>query len=159
MKEQETNKILAIIVEAYPSFRKDRNPVITSQLWHETLGGKHYVDVQDALLRYIAEDTRGFPPTPGALLEIVSKMEGNDDVPALLPLCRLACRAIRHGPEHAEEGFRALPSGVRRIIGSAENLKALASLDKPQQTKAIAKLTKRLADDYLQGGTSALLEE
>ena len=107
----------------------------------------------NSLMQYIAEDTKGFPPTPGALLKIVNKMEENDDVPALLPACRLVRRAIRHGPEYAEEEFEALSPGVQAIIGSTETLGTLASLNKSQQEESVSRLTERIKDAYMQSGT------
>ena len=94
MTEQETNKILAMITEIYPSFRKDRNPGITSQIWYTVLKDKHYIDVQDALQEFFRTDTKGFPPQLGALLAIADRIGQWDEVPGPLTTGRLIRRAI-----------------------------------------------------------------
>ena len=156
MTEQETNKILAMITEIYPSFRKDRNPGITSQVWHTVLKDKHYIDVQDALQEFIRTDTKGFPPAPGALLAIADRIGQWDEVPCPLTTGRLIRRAIRHGPEYAEKEFSAFPPEIRNIIGSPEDLRAWAAVEKQQQGKILPDITKRITDIYLQDRISAL---
>ena len=156
MREQETNKILAMITEIYPSFRKDRNPGITSQIWHTILKDKHYIDVQDALGEFVRTDTKGFPPAPGALLGIVDRIGQWDEIPGPLTADRLIRRAIRHGPGYAEEEFSAFPTEIRRIAGSPENLRTWASLDKEQQEEILSAVTKRITDIYRQGGIPVL---
>ena len=159
MTMEEARKILAVITEQYPAFRKDRNPGITLQLWHGVLHDKHYVDVMDALQEFYQTDTKGFPPTPGALREIVNRMEMWDEVSGPLTDCRLARRAILHGPEYAEEEFKILPHHVQAVIGTAENLRALTLLNKTQQEASVSKLTSRITAAYMQGGNAVFLTE
>ena len=156
MTEQETNKILAMITEIYPSFRKDRNPGITSQVWHTVLKDKHYIDVQDALQEFIRTDTKGFPPAPGALLAIADRIGQWDEVPGPLTTSRLVRRAIRHGPGYAEAEFSTFPAEIKSIVGSPENLRAWASMPGTQQEKVLPDLGKRITDAYLQDRISAL---
>ena len=145
MTEQETGKILAMISEIYPIFRKDRNPETILKVWHAVLKDSHYIDMQDALIQYVAEDTGGFPPPPGALLKIAGEIEQWDEVPGFLTVCRLVSRAVRHGPGSAEEEFRALPREAREIIGSPENLRAWAAMDSAKQEKTMHRFSDKAA--------------
>ena len=156
MTEQETRKILSMISEIYPSFRKDRIAGIVLEIWSTVLKDSHFVDVNDALMQYIARDTRGFPPLPGVLLEIVSDITQWDEVPGILTACRLIRRAVRHGPEYAEEEFRALPPMVRNLLGSPKVLRTWASLDPPKQESAMDRFSKKLETLCLENSTAAL---
>ncbi len=145
MTEQETGKILAMISEIYPLFRKDRNPETILKVWHAVLKDSHYIDMQDALIRYIAEDTGGFPPPPGALLKIAGEIEQWDEVPGFLTVCRLVSRAVRHGPGSAEDEFRALPREAREIIGSPEKLRTWAAMSGAEQNKTMLRFSAKAA--------------
>ena len=59
MNAQETGKILSVISEMYPSFRKDRNIQTTQDVWLTIFQHTPYEAVEQALMAYIATDTKG----------------------------------------------------------------------------------------------------
>ena len=67
MTQQETNKILALMVEVYPNFNNGRNPEVTSKLWATLFMDEPYEWVEKAFMAFVATDVKGFPPSPGAL--------------------------------------------------------------------------------------------
>ena len=70
-----------MITEIYPSFRKDRDPVLTSRLWHELFKNVPYASVRLALMDFFATDTKGFAPTPGALFSLIrSRIETEEEL-------------------------------------------------------------------------------
>ena len=117
MTKQETSQILMIIAEVYPLFRKDRDPEFTANIWHVLFQDVSYDQAKQALTDFIATDTKGFPPTPGALRELIfSRKEPNEL--SEMEAWNLTLRAIRRGNYYAKQEFDKLPPAVRRVIGS-----------------------------------------
>ena len=73
MDMKETKRILAAITAIYPSFIKDRDPNTLSQVWQQVFANTPYPLVNQALNAFIATDTKGFPPTPGAVNAYIRK--------------------------------------------------------------------------------------
>ena len=128
MTNEETNKILSVILEAYPSFRKDRNPIKTSQLWQRFFENVTYEQAAQALKIYIATDTKGFPPTQGALLEIISAQMQQDEMTEM-EAWNLTCNAISRSTYYSCEEFNKLPPVIQKVVGSPDNLHNWATLD------------------------------
>lgn len=137
MTQNETNKILSIIAEVYPAFRRDRNPKFISQLWHTIFSSIPYQQVEQALAEFYATDTKGYPPVPGALRElIVSRMQQEQlsDTEAW----QLTLRAIRRGIYNSREEFDKLPPVVRQVVRNPEAIHSWAFLDDWQVQHSVA---------------------
>ena len=128
MKIEETNKILSVIYEAYPSFRKDRNPKRTSELWHVYFKNVSYEQAAEALKIYIAMDTKGFPPAQGALLEIISSQMKQEEMTEM-EAWNLTCNAISRSTYYSCEEFNKLPPMIQKVVGSPDNLHNWDALD------------------------------
>ena len=128
MTREETRKILAVIAEVYPAFKKDRNPAVISEVWYSVFTDVAYDDVQQALMEFIATDTQGFAPPPGKLRAmIVRRIQ-----PAALSEAeawRLVWRAISRSGYYSGEEFRKLPPILQRVVGSPANLHEWAMSD------------------------------
>ena len=74
MNIKETQRILASITAVYPSFTKDRDCRILTQVWQQVFADVPYPDVSKALGAFFASDTKGFPPTPGAVNAYIRKI-------------------------------------------------------------------------------------
>lgn len=121
MDARETNKILAMILEIYPSFGKDRNPEITSKLWQKLFESEPYEWVEKALMAFVATDTKGFPPTPGAIKEkIIQLMEKEE--PTELEAWGKVLKAISNSTYNSGSEFAKLPKEIQEIVGSSEQL-------------------------------------
>ncbi len=128
MTQDETNRILSTILEAYPSFGKDRDPAFTSRLWHTLFEFTPYREVEKALMQFISTDTRGFPPPPGALREIILERMKEAEL-SETEAWNLVRKAIGRSMYYSGEEFGKLPPALQRIIGSPDNLHSWAALD------------------------------
>ena len=137
MNRQETGRILSVISEVYPSFRKDRNIEATCAVWQRVFEHTPYALVEQALMSYIATDPKGFPPVPGAINERIGQMRelgGMNENEAWSLVYRALCRGIYH----AREEFDKLPEEVRRIVGDPAQLHEWAMLDTHEVSTVIA---------------------
>ena len=142
MNEQETGKILAVISEVYPSFRKDRNIQATQDIWLTIFRETPYELVSQALMSYIATDTKGFPPVPGALNERIFQMRelnGMNENEAW----SLVHKALRRGIYNSREEFDKLPEEIRKIVVSPHQLHIWAMMDEHEVCTVIAAGFKR----------------
>ena len=142
MNEQETGKILSVISEMYPSFRKDRNIQATQDIWFTIFEHTPYELVSQALMSYIATDTKGFPPVPGALNERICQareLNGMNENEAWSLVFKALCRGIYN----SEEEFSKLPEEIQRIVGHPRQLHEWAMLDTHEVSTVIASGFKR----------------
>lgn len=142
MNMTETGKILAVISEMYPSFRKDRNIQATAKIWQQVFERTPYELVSQALTSYIATDTKGFPPVPGALNERIAQrreLEGMNENEAWSLVYKALCRGIYN----SREEFDKLPEEIRRVVGHPRQLHEWAMLDTHEVSTVIASGFKR----------------
>ena len=142
MNMTETGKILAVISEMYPSFRKDRNIEATAKIWQQIFAQTPYEQVSEALTSYISTDTKGFPPVPGALNERICQareLNGMNENEAWSLVYRALCRGIYN----SEEEFNKLPEEIQRIVGHPRQLHEWAMLDAHEVSTVIASTFRR----------------
>ena len=142
MTEKETGKILAVIAEFYPHFKTERNIQVTAKVWHRIFEQTPYELVDQALTSYIATDTKGFPPVPGALNERIGQMrdlEGMNENEAWSLVFKALCRGIYN----SREEFDKLPEDIQRIVGHPRQLHEWAMLDTHEVSTVIAAGFKR----------------
>lgn len=128
MTVQETNKILAMILEVYPMFGKDRNPEVTSKLWSRLFEDEPYEWVEKALLAFISTDTKGFPPAPGNIKDTIRQLTETDELTAM-EAWNLVVKATSNGFYGAKEEFSKLPEEVQEIVGSPQMLREWSMMD------------------------------
>ena len=128
MTQAETIKILAMIAEMYPAFLKDRNPNMTSQLWHRAMENLPYEAVQTALMEFFATDTKGFAPSPGMLREIILSHMAKEEMTEM-DAWKLVSKAIRQSTYYSRQEFEKLPPVLQRIIRSPQALHDWAAMD------------------------------
>ena len=142
MDMKETRRILAAIQAIYPSFTKDRDPNVLSQVWQQVFINTPYPLVNQALNAFIATDVKGFPPTPGALNAFIRKarqLNGPTEDDAWLKVYK----AISRGLYNSQEEFDKLPPDIQRIVGSPRMLFEWAHMDSDDVNKVIAAHFKR----------------
>ena len=142
MNKTETGKILASISEIYPSFRRDRNIDATAKIWHRVFEQVPYEQVSRALMSYIATDTKGFPPVPGALNALIWHAEDAKGMSAD-EAWSLVYRALRRSGYNSREEFEKLPEEIRRIVVHPSQLHEWAMLDEQEVNTVIAAGFKR----------------
>ena len=142
MNKTETGKILASVSEIYPSFRKDRNIEATAKIWQRVFAQTPYELVSRALTLYIAADTKGYPPVPGALNALIGQMQEKDRMNEN-EAWSLVYKALCRGIYNSEEEFSKLPEDVQKIVGHPRQLHEWAMLDTHEVSTVIAAGFKR----------------
>ena len=137
MTVQETNKILALMVEAYPKFNEGRNPVMTSKLWSTIFQDDPYEWVEKAFMAFVATDTKGFPPSPGALKEKIQQLTATEE-PTEIEAWGMVLKAISNGLYGAKEEFAKLPREIQEIIGSPDQIREWAGCYEDEVNTVIA---------------------
>ena len=138
----ETKKILADITAMYPSFIKDRDPAVLSRVWQRLFANTPYALVNQALYAFFNTDVKGFPPTPGALNDIIRKVQqlnGPTEDDAWIKVYK----AISRGLYNSQEEFDKLPPDIQRIVGSPRMLYEWAHMDSDDVIKVVAAQFKR----------------
>lgn len=139
MNAQETRKILKIIDGVYPAFMRERNPEVTLTLWQRLFADEPYELVENALMAFIATDTKGFAPMPGAIKEKIRKTTMPPESKMTeIQAWGLVLDAIRDANWHAEEKFAGLPSDIRRLVGNPQNLRDWAMMSEAEVLTVVA---------------------
>lgn len=133
MNRQEVYKILVSIkmiwrkhFETFTSKDFDNMTVA----WLFILKDYSYEECNSGLKLYATNDTEGFPPSPGQIIDCIHKLKEN-------PLKRQTAeeawtsvfKAICNASYHAEEEFNKLPYECQRAVGSSNNLRTMAAQD------------------------------
>ena len=137
MNRQETSRILAIVTSMYPAFLKDRDPKILADVWQRIFDLTPYAAVEQALYNFIASDTRGFPPTPGALNRLMTEAQQAGE-PTDVEAWGLVYKALTRSLYNSVEEFAKLPSRIQRIVGSASQLREWSQLSPGEVSTGIA---------------------
>lgn len=73
-KTEDQRAIWNFIRHFYPQFFQDKTPedcLMYFEIWKECLKGFTLGEITIALKTYALRDTRGFPPTPGQIVDIL----------------------------------------------------------------------------------------
>lgn len=127
MTENETKKIIAYIITAYPNFKPD-NMKYTVELWKEMLGEYTYSQVYAGLKAYISTDKSGFAPSIGQLVDKIHNLTEQSPLNEM-EAWSLVSKALKNGYYGAEEEFKKLPPIVQRAVGSPQMLRNWATTD------------------------------
>ena len=140
MTREETLVILSFIKANYHGFYKDMkkseaNEVVNSWAF---MFADHSVDlVAVAVRKFIATDTKGFPPTPGQIINEIVKMTSPEEMTEF-EAWSLVSRAICNGIHGAREEFDKLPEIIQRLVGSPNQLREWAMMDSDTVNSVIA---------------------
>ena len=101
-----------------------------------------YEQISRALMSYIATDTKGFPPVPGALNALIWQAEDAKSM-SEEEAWSLVYRALRRSGYNSREEFEKLPEEIRRIVVHPSQLHEWAMLDEQEVNTVIAAGFKR----------------
>ena len=159
MTDKEVAQLVYVVKATYPkSFEHFSNEDFANLIrgWKMTLEDYSYMQAAAGLKTYFKSDTKGFPPSPGQVVDCIHKIiKPQSDELTGLEAWALVRRAISNSIYNAETEFDRLPKAVQRAIGSPANLREMASLDIEQvetveQSHFIRNyeaMVKRLAED------------
>lgn len=140
MTRQETGVIMDILATAYPRFyggNGSPDPRKAVTLWAEMFHDDPVDLVAAAVKALIATDERGFPPYIGAVKAQMRKIVQPDE-PTEQEAWALVLGALKRGIYESKEAFDALPETVRRVVGSANQLREWAVMDSETVQSVVA---------------------
>lgn len=127
MTISQTAQMMAILRAAYPRFyigMTDEDAEAALNLWHGFFADDDASLVSDAVKAFIANDTKGFPPSIGQIREKLDTINQAVNGFELTPQSAwgLVKRAMKDSAYHAAERFAELPEVVREVVGSPSQL-------------------------------------
>ena len=133
MTDHEIGRLVYAVRGTYPKYYANMGAEDLkglSMAWALVLGEYDFAIASRAVQLYLTNDTKGFPPSPGQIVDTIHKITN----PQLLEMTAteawaLVRKAIRNGYYGAEEEFAKLPTACQRAIGSPSNLREIAQLD------------------------------
>lgn len=131
MTASEAAKLLYTIRIAYPqAYSRATNEDITAaaQLWAHVLEDYTYQQASAGLMAYMASDSRGFPPSPGQVIDQIVKRQQSGQMTGA-EAWAMVRRALRNSSYHAEEEFDRLPPEIQKAIGGASALRDMSRID------------------------------
>lgn len=133
MTVQEVSKLIYVIKATYPqTFAKHTTRDLDNMIaaWAAVLEDYTYEQSSAGLKIYLASDTKGFPPSPGQVIDCIQKTMRTPELELnALEAWVLVRRAIRNSIYNAEEEYNRLPEAVQKAVGSPANLREMSQLD------------------------------
>ena len=123
MTVQETGKIMDILYAAYPRFYVNADRKSALALWSSMFKEYPAKVVAYAVKAYIAEDTKGFPPAIGQIMERVRMLTEKPQMSAE-EAWTLVYQALCRSAWHAEEEFEKLPERAKKVVRTPGQLQA-----------------------------------
>lgn len=131
MTRDETKKIVFIIHGTYPNSYKNistENTSLQIDIWQSIFTNHKYSEVEIALKAYMKTETKGFPPSPGQIIDMLH-IPDRANFPNEMEAWSLVSRALRNGYYGSEEEFAKLPPIVQKSVGSPSQLRNWSQTD------------------------------
>lgn len=143
MTISQTAQMMAILRAAYPRFyigMTDEDAEAALNLWHGFFADDDASLVSDAVKAFIANDTKGFPPSIGQIREKLDTINQAVNGFELTPqnAWGLVKKALKDSGYHSAERFAELPEVVREVVGSPSQLHDWAISDDGVSESVIA---------------------
>ena len=143
MTISQTAQMMAILRAAYPRFyigMTDEDAEAALNLWHGFFADDDASLVSDAVKAFIANDTKGFPPSIGQIREKLDTINQAVNGFELTPqnAWGLVKRALKDSGYHSAERFAELPEVVQEVVGSPSQLHDWAVSDDGVSESVIA---------------------
>jgi hypothetical protein len=132
MNLEETLKIFSVLKANYPNFYKNISRMDAEaqvNLWCEMFQDTPYEIVGTAVKAYIATDTDGYPPNVGKIKEQIRKLTQTEELTEQEAV-NLILKACSNGIYHSQEEFNKLPPVLQKLVGSPNQLKEWAVMDR-----------------------------
>lgn len=133
MNKQELTRIIYVIKSTYPKTYEKFTPIDIAHMteaWYAVMQDYTYEEACAGLKMFMANDTQGFPPVPGQIIEQIRKLTDRaDKLPDEGEAWRLVYNAMCNSNYNAESEYEKLPAIVQRVVGSPEMLRQWAQTD------------------------------
>ncbi len=140
MNKTETIKITFVLYAAYPKHYSGITKAVAEsmvELWQACFAEDSYNCVGNALRAFILSDTKGFPPVPGQIKELMERVSGDTKIMSDMEAWATVRKAIRNSNYHAREEFDLLPELVKSVIVTPKNLIEWAKLNSHEVSTVI----------------------
>ena len=131
MTKQEAAKLIYVIKASYPKVYDKCSPQDFENMiaaWVMVMEDYAYDVAAAGLMAYLANDTKGFPPSPGQVIDCIHKIGRKDEMSAL-EAWQYVSKAIKNGIYHSQEEFEKLPEICKKVVGRHENIREWATMD------------------------------
>ncbi len=125
MTREETQKLLAMMQATYPNYDPP-SKTATINVWFAALYDCDWKIIQTAFIAYVRENTSGFAPSPGQIIEKVQLLTKAEDLNEM-EAWALVSRAIRNSTYNSQREYEKLPETVQKAVGSPNQLYAWAT--------------------------------
>ena len=134
LNREEINKVMFTLRVSYPAyFAKYTVTDFTymGEAWAMYFEDYSLQDVMMGLKAYVAGGDRGFPPSPGQIIDKIQMIKNppSQELTAEEAWGRYVYPAICDGYYHARERFEAMPERIRKAVGSPDSLRELSQGD------------------------------
>lgn len=111
----------------------------TMKAWNLILGDYSNEQIQAGLKFFLITNTKGFPPTPGEMIEAISKVSSPADNMPTAEECWLKIKnAVSNSTYHSVEEYNNLPDICKKLIGSSSILQNYADIS-PEYLETVVK--------------------
>ena len=134
LNREEINKVMFTLRVSYSAyFAKYTVTDFTymGEAWAMYFEDYSLKDVMMGLKAYVAGGDRGFPPSPGQIIDKIHMIKNPPakEMTAEEAWGRYVYPAICDGYYHARERFEAMPERIRKAVGSPDSLRELSQGD------------------------------
>lgn len=133
MTKQETAKIIYVIKATYPNaFQKYTTQDFDNMIaaWSSVMEDYSYETASAGLKVYLSSDTKGFPPSPGQVIDCITKitMPPSEDL-TVDEAWALVCKAVSNSGYNAASEYEKLPDIVKKVVVNPANLREWGLMD------------------------------
>jgi len=134
----DAGKLLAVIDQLYPNAKKATSPAAQAKSWALVLFNWSYQQMEAALVSFVANDAKGFPPSPGQLIDAAKNLEDRGDGMTEQEAWSLVQRALTNGMYGYRDEWDKLPEIVQAVVGSPNQLREWALADSSAVNTVVA---------------------
>ena len=155
MSREEALKICLIVQSTYPThYAKfgDRERAAMLEAWLAVMADYDFHTACGGLKAYMANDTKGFPPSPGQIIDQIYKLTASDEERLTeSEAWGMVYKALRNGVYGAEKEFGKLPPAVQRAVGTPEVLRQWAQDENVSVTQSnFERVFRRSKEEYIE---------
>lgn len=129
MTRGEAAKLLALVHQLYTNAKPADDLLAQTGAWALVLDKWSYQQMEAALMAFAANDVKGFPPSPGQLIDTALNLTQKGDDLTEQEAWSLVQKALTNGTYGYREEYDKLPPLVRACVGSPNQLREWALAD------------------------------
>lgn len=131
MEKSEAYKLVYTMREAYMATYMNLSEDAfrgMADVWYSVLKDYSYEDSYRGLRLFLARDTKGFPPSPGQVIDMIHQLNPARPEMSASEAWSYVRRAIEDSGYHSVERYAALPPICREIVSSPHSLEVMGQM-------------------------------